>query len=93
MHLLNIKLRTLQKLITILYDDKKPLEVYDSLDGLVDVDGVHGGVDLLRLEQNDHGHTSPFLGRGVVVGHADVGVELHLDLGNLEMMRKYSTLW
>ena len=65
MHLLNSKLRTLEKLITILYDDKKPLEVYDSLDGLVDVDGVHGGVDLLRLEQNDHGHTSPLLGRGV----------------------------
>ena len=34
MHLLNSKLRTLEKLITILYDDKKPLEVYDSLDGL-----------------------------------------------------------
>ena len=63
--LLNIKLRTLKKQITILYDDKKPLEVYDSLDGLVDVDGVHGGIDLLRLEQNDHDHTSPLLGRGV----------------------------
>ena len=61
--LLNIKLRTLKKQITILYDDKKPLEVYDSLDGLVDVDGVHGGIDLLRLEQNDHDLTSPLHGR------------------------------
>ena len=83
--LLNIKLRTPKKQITILHDNKKPLEVCDSLDGLVDVDGEHGGIDLLNLDQNDHDLTSPFLGREmnhllildyIVTGHDTVGSEV-----------------
>ena len=67
MHLLNSKLRTLEKRITILYDDRNLLEVYDlvSLGRLVCVGGVHIAVDLLHLEQDGHGYTSPLLGRGV----------------------------
>ena len=67
MHLLNSKLRTLEKRITILYDDKNLLGVYElvSLGRLVCVGGVHSAVDLLHLEQDGHGYTSPLLGRGV----------------------------
>ena len=67
MHLLNSKLRTLEKRITILYDDQNLLGVDElvSLGRLVCVGGVHSAVDLLHLEQDGHGYTSPLLGRGV----------------------------
>ena len=76
MHLLNSKLRTLEKRITILYDDKNLLGVYDlvSLDRLVGVGGVHSAVDLLHLEQDDHGynhakHVRPLLYSGMELFH------------------------
>ena len=94
MHLLNSKLRTLEKRITILYDDRNLLGVYDlvSLGRLVCVGGVHSAVDLLHLEQDGHGYTSPLLGRGVDHLHVPDTVFTDHDTAGSEVRLPYFVL-